>query len=77
MTKTVTLYVRVTPELHDALKERADNEQTSMATVIRQALDYYLNQKNNTINYSNPTKNDTSNFQDFIELYQLFKDLQG
>jgi len=84
MIKTISLYVRITPEVHDELKERAAGEQTTVSTVARQALVHYLTlfedcplPKNNTINYSKSTKNDTSDFQDFMKLYQQFKDLQG
>lgn len=38
------MYVRLPAELHEAVKERADQEERTMAQTIRLALRYYLQQ---------------------------------
>jgi len=77
MTSDVTIAARISRDLRLALKERAAEEHTTMSTVARQAIDQYLNPKNNASISPTNMKNNTSDFQDFMELYQLFKELKG
>lgn len=45
MTKTERLFVRVSPELKEALADRAKAEDRTISMVIHRALQAYLNQK--------------------------------
>jgi len=77
---TNAITIRLTPDLHDALRERVSEELSSTSVVARQALDQYLyfkHPKNNASISPTNMKNNTSDFQDFMELYQLFKELKG